>query len=47
MIYCQLNNRVKLESGQPLMLCQVARIIAPSDADHLPVPFPTHPAYGG
>lgn len=40
MIYCQLNDRVKLESGQPLTLRQVARIISPYDVDNLPVPIP-------
>lgn len=43
MIYCQLNNRVKLESGRQLTLRQVARITAPSNADNFPIPIPDTP----
>lgn len=43
MIYCQLNGRVSLDIGQSLTLGQVARIIAPDFADHLPLSCPDKP----
>lgn len=43
MIYCQLNDRASVEIGQPLTLGQVARVLAPAMADHLPVSCPDQP----
>ena len=40
MIYVQLQNRAKVELGQPLHLRAAARIIGPSGAEKLPLPCP-------
>lgn len=43
MIYCQLNTRVRLKSGETLSLHQVARVIAPTPLDDFPLPCPEAP----
>lgn len=43
MIYVQLLNRAKVETGQALHLGAVARLIAPKGADDLPLPCPEEP----
>ena len=40
MIYVQLQNRAKVEMGQPLHLGAAARIIGPKGAEKLPLPCP-------
>ena len=40
MIYCQLNNRVRLLPGAPLTLGQIARVASPADLSGLPIPCP-------
>lgn len=40
MIYVQLQNRAKVDLGQPLLLKDAARIIGPEDAQSLPLPCP-------
>lgn len=40
MIYAQLENRAKVEMGQPLHLGAAARLIAPKGAEKLPLPCP-------
>lgn len=40
MIYAQLQNRAKVEMGQPLHLGAAARLIAPDGAEALPLPCP-------
>lgn len=40
MIYVQLQNRAKVEMGQPLLLGTAARIIAPNGAEKLALPCP-------
>lgn len=40
MIYVQLQNRAKVEMGQPLHLRAVARLIAPDNAEDIPLPCP-------
>lgn len=40
MIYVQLQNRAKVEMGQPLLLQDAARLIGPENALRLPLPCP-------
>ena len=40
MIYVQLQNRAKVETGQTLHLGAAARVIGPQGAEHLPLPCP-------
>jgi len=40
MIYCQLNNRARVVVGAPLLLGSAARVIAPDNANDLPLPCP-------